>query len=135
MDAIGSVLTSGAERSSNTTLNQADFLKLFLTQLNFQDPMEPVDNREFLAQIAQFSQLEESKKISDGIGDLVLLNSTAQSVSLISKTVQVETAAGPSQQGTVSAINFTAEGPLLTVTFTAGGFDNNIRLSQVKLVR
>lgn len=134
MDAIGSVLSSGSETQSASTLNQEDFLKLFLTQLNFQDPMEPVDNREFLAQIAQFSSLEQSRKIGQGIDDLVLLNSTSQSVSMLSKFVEVTTANGLST-GTVSAINFSAEGPILTVTLTNGGFANDIKLSQVRLVR
>lgn len=134
MDAIGSVLTSGAEVKSASTLNQDDFLKLFLTQLNFQDPMEPVDNREFLAQIAQFSSLEQSRQIGQGINDLVFLNSTAQSVSMLSKFVEVTTQNGVST-GTVSAINFSTDGPILTVTLTNGGFANDIRLSQVRLVR
>lgn len=134
MDAIGSVLSSGAEAKSASTLNQDDFLKLFLTQLNFQDPMEPVDNREFLAQIAQFSSLEQSRQIGAGIDDLVLLNSTSQSVSMLSKYVELNTENGV-QTGTVSAVNFSTDGPILTVTLTGGGFVNNVRLAQVRLLR
>lgn len=134
MDAIGNVLSSGQKSIDSTTLNQEDFIKLFLTQLNFQDPMEPVDNREFLAQIAQFSSLEQARITGESINDIVLLNSTAQSVTLIGKFVEVDTLSGI-QSGTVSAVRFSSEGPVLTVSLTTGGVAGDVRLSQINLVR
>jgi flagellar basal-body rod modification protein FlgD len=136
MDAIGSVLSGTNNTSSATTLNQNDFIKLFLTQLNFQDPMEPVDNREFLAQIAQFSSLEQAKETSDKIDDLVTLNSTSQSVTLLGKFVEVISDTSANGAGTVSAVRFTSEGPLLTVTMAASGtVMSDVKLSQISLVR
>lgn len=135
MDAVGSVLSGGGAASTSQSINQDDFIKLFLTQLNFQDPMEPVDNREFLAQIAQFSALEQSRRIGDSINDLVLLNSTSQALSLVGKFVQVNQVSGTGS-GTVSAVNFSSDGPLLTVTLlNNGGVVNDVRLSQVSLAR
>lgn len=134
MDAIGSVLSGSRDVSSSTTLNQEDFIKLFLTQLNFQDPMEPVDNREFLAQIAQFSSLEQARQTGEKIEDLVTLNSTSQSVSLIGKFVEINSSSEVTT-GTVSAIRFTPEGPALTITLTTGGFLGDVKLSQISLVR
>jgi flagellar basal-body rod modification protein FlgD len=134
MDAIGNVLSDNREVNSSSTLNQEDFIKLFLTQLNFQDPMEPVDNREFLAQIAQFSALEQARQTGDKINDLVTLNSTSQSVSLIGKNVHVDGELGVST-GIVSAVQFTPQGSLLTVTLTAGGVLTDVKLSQIVLVR
>lgn len=134
MDAIGNVLSGNQQVSSPSTLNQEDFIKLFLTQLNFQDPMEPVDNREFLAQIAQFSSLEQARQTGEKINDLVTLNSTSQSVGLLGKFIEISNDFGVST-GTVSAVRFTGEGPMLTVTLTAGGVASDIKLSQVSLVR
>jgi flagellar basal-body rod modification protein FlgD len=134
MDAIGSILSGNRDVGSTSTLNQEDFIKLFLTQLNFQDPMEPVDNREFLAQIAQFSSLEQARQTGDKINDLVTLNSTSQSVSLLGKFVEVNGDLGVST-GTVSAIRFTSEGPILTLTLTSGGVLADVKLSQITLVR
>jgi flagellar basal-body rod modification protein FlgD len=134
MDAIGSVLSSGKQAVNASSLNQEDFIKLFLTQLNFQDPMEPVDNREFLAQIAQFSALEQARTTGDSINDIVTLNSVSQSVSLLSKYVEVSTLDGV-QTGTVSAVRFTNDGPILTITATGGGILTDIKLSQIGLVR
>jgi flagellar basal-body rod modification protein FlgD len=134
MDAIGSVLSSGRQAVSSSSLNQEDVIKLFLTQLNFQDPMEPVDNREFLAQIAQFSALEQARTTGDSINDIVTLNSVSQSVSLLSKYVEVSTLDGL-KTGTVSAVRFTSDGPILTVSATGGGVLTDIKLSQIGLVR
>lgn len=136
MDAIGSVLSNSQAAVTNSTLNQEDFIKLFLTQLNFQDPMEPVDNREFLAQIAQFSALEQARQTGESISDIVTLNSTSQSVSLLNKYVEVLTVSGTAS-GTVSAIRFSSEGPLLTITpsVTGGGVLTDVKLSQINLVR
>lgn len=136
MDAIGSVLSNSQTAVTNSTLNQEDFIKLFLTQLNFQDPMEPVDNREFLAQIAQFSALEQARQTGESISDIVTLNSTSQSVSLLNKYVEVLTVSGTAS-GTVSAIRFSSEGPLLTITpsVSGGGVLTDVKLSQINLVR
>lgn len=134
MDAIGSVLSSGKQTVDSTTLNQSDFIKLFLTQLNFQDPMEPVDNREFLAQIAQFSALEQARTNGESINDIVTINSLSQSVSLLNKFVEVNTESSM-ESGTVSAIRFSNDGAILTVSLTSGGVLADVKLSQIRLVR
>lgn len=46
------------------TLNQSDFLKLMTTQLSLQDPFDPVDNKEMIAQMAQFSSLSGINEMS-----------------------------------------------------------------------
>lgn len=136
MDAIGSVLSSSKDVARSTSLDQNDFIKLFLTQLNFQDPMEPVDNREFLAQIAQFSSLEQARQTGEKIDDLVTLNSTSQSVGLLGKYVEVSSDVGVASSGIVSAVRFTSEGPALTVTSSsAGTVINDVKLSQISLLR
>jgi flagellar basal-body rod modification protein FlgD len=48
--------------SGTRELGQGDFLKLLVTQLKHQDPLNPTDNTAFVAQLAQFSQLEQSAK-------------------------------------------------------------------------
>lgn len=135
IDAIGSSLgAADAGALSASTLDQEDFLQLFLTELNFQDPLEPIDNREFLAQIAQFSGLEQNRQTTERVNDLVFLNSTAQSVSLLGRSVQLTSAAG-GVSGEVTAVRFSQGGSLLTVQLDNGAFLADVRLSEISLVR
>lgn len=55
--AITSIGANNAATATpvNSSLGQSDFLKILMTQIQFQDPMKPMDNQEFLAQMAQFS--------------------------------------------------------------------------------
>lgn len=134
VDAIGGVLNAqDTNTTQSNTINQEDFIRLFLTQLQFQDPLEPVDNREFLAQLAQFTSLEQSRQTSQNTTDLLSMNATTQAVGLLNRQVEVSGLA-TAFTGTVTAVRFTSDGAQLTV---ANGTDvrTSIRLSQVTLVR
>ena len=134
VDAIGAVLNAqDTNTTQNNTINQEEFIRLFLTQLQFQDPLEPVDNREFLAQLAQFTSLEQSRQTSQNTTDLLSMNATTQAVGLLNRQVEVSGLAA-AFTGTVTAVRFTSDGAQLTV---ANGTDvrTSIRLSQVTLVR
>ncbi len=54
--------TSTPEKTGPRQMGQDDFLKLLITQLKNQDPLKPTDNTEFVSQLAQFSQLEQTAK-------------------------------------------------------------------------
>jgi flagellar basal-body rod modification protein FlgD len=136
VDAIGSILNpQDATATTNNTINQNDFIKLFLTQLQSQDPLEPVDNREFLAQLAQFSNLEQTRQTSDNTEGLLVMNSSAQALGLLNKTVEIRDAQGAATTGSVIAVSFTSSGPELSIQSTAGPVLTNIRLSQISLVK
>lgn len=72
-------LPDGSTRTPVQTLGQEDFLKLLVTQMSQQDPMNPVKDNEFIAQMAQFSALEQSKTMQQDMASLranTLLGST-----------------------------------------------------------
>ena len=58
----------------NASIGQEDFLHILLTQLRFQDPLKPVDNQQFVAQLAQFSALEINRQQSEKIDTLLQIN-------------------------------------------------------------
>jgi len=59
-----------APRSAKGAMGKDDFLKLLMTQLQHQDPLNPMDQKDFSAQLAQFSSLEQLSNIGSGIKDL-----------------------------------------------------------------
>jgi flagellar basal-body rod modification protein FlgD len=135
VDAIGGVLNAqNTNATQNSTINQEDFIRLFLTQLQFQDPLEPVDNREFLAQLAQFTSLEQSRQTSQNTTDLLSMTATTQAVSLLNRQVDVNGLA-TAFTGTVIAVQFNSAGAQLSVRNTSGQVLTAIRLSQVTLVK
>jgi flagellar basal-body rod modification protein FlgD len=73
----------GTMRSPVQVLGQEDFLKLLVTQMSQQDPMNPVKDNEFIAQMAQFSALEQSKTMQQDMASL-------RASSLLGSTVTVE---------------------------------------------
>lgn len=82
---------SSASENTNTVLGRDDFLKLLITQLQHQDPTSPVDNTQMIAQLAQFSALEQEQRTGDLIEELVTLtqrNEQLAATSYIGKMVR-----------------------------------------------
>lgn len=69
--AVSAQLSSVAQKKAGTEeMDQTAFLKLFTTQLQNQNPLDPVKNEAFVAQLAQFSQLEASTKMADSLASM-----------------------------------------------------------------
>ena len=134
IDAIGALADPTREVPRNAGIAQEDFLRILLAQLRFQDPLKPVDNQQFVAQLAQFSALEISRQQSEKIDQLLTLQSADQAVALIGKNIEMRTAQGGSTTGVVNAISFRTGEPRLTVT-SNGTTLIDVRLADVVLVR
>lgn len=134
VDAIGGAVGTGLGELTRAGVSQEDFIRLFLTQLNFQDPLEPVDNREFLAQLAQFSQVEQLRTLGENIDALLGLQASAQALGLLGRTVEVS-GEGGSVVGQVTTLNYRSGNPLLTVTQSNGTVLPDVSPTQVLLVR
>jgi len=135
VDLIGGLASSSQSANLQTqTLSQQEFLNIMLTQLQFQDPLKPMDNEQFLAQMAQFSALAQTAQMNDRIDTLLSIQSATQSIGLIGKTVQVE-ADGASIVGRVASLSFSNGAPSLTVAASDGSLLTGIGLSQISIVR
>lgn len=134
IDGIGAVLGSQNTAIEQTGLGQEDFLEILLTQLTYQDPLEPLDNKDFIAQLAQFTSLEQSRLVTENTDILARLTTVSQSVGLLGRTVEVNTDNGR-VVGAVNTINFDQDGaPLLTIEDAFGRFLTGIRLSQISII-
>ena len=77
-------------RKTSHELGKDDFLKLLLTQLSHQDPTSPMDNNEFIAQMAQFSSLEQMHNMANGFEKMTNMMNNSDAVSTLGKTVDIE---------------------------------------------
>lgn len=134
VDAIGGPVGTGLGELTRSGVSQEDFIRLFLTQLNFQDPLEPVDNREFLAQLAQFTSVEQLRTLGENIDALLGVQASGQALGLLGRSVEVSTESG-SVIGQVTTLNYRSGRPLLTVTQTNGNVLPDVSPSQILIVR
>lgn len=122
--------------SNQALLGQEEFLNILLTQLTFQDPLKPLDNQEFIAQMAQFTNLEQTRLLNDNSQVLLTVQSATQAIGLIGKTVTINSAnGGADQEGSVSRISFNQGIPQMTLLLTNGSILENVSLADVQTIR
>lgn len=133
--AMSAVSSASTAASSANNLTLQDFLKVLLTQLTYQDPLKPLDNQQFMAQIAQFASLQQAQQTNANVAQLVTNQAALQSVGLIGRSVDLTTSSGP-VTGRVSGLSLAGASPQLTVTVDGSGrVLSNVDLSQVTAVR
>ena len=91
-------------RSKNFALKTEDFIKMMITQLQNQDPLEPAKNQELLAQMSQIGQLQSATTLQDTLKGMVLQNQLAGAGNLIGKLVTGLDEADEPVQGVVTSI-------------------------------
>jgi flagellar basal-body rod modification protein FlgD len=98
--------TATAAPASNLNLSTDQFLKLLTTQLQYQDPSNPISSQDFLSQLAQFSTLSGVQTLNTNSSNMLMLQQMTQGANLIGRTVtyQAPNTKGP-QQGVVTSIN------------------------------
>jgi flagellar basal-body rod modification protein FlgD len=102
--------------TATSGLNLNDLLQVLLTELTNQDPLKPVDNTQFMAQIAQFTTLETTQEVNQNIQQLVALQAITQTVGLIGRNVSALTDSGTTVAGRVTDITFVNGAPQLTIS-------------------
>ena len=113
--------TSGAATGALTAtqptggaLGKDDFLKLLVTQLKHQDPLNPMEDKDFMGQMAQFSSLEQITNLARTMERLSVSSEMSQAVALIGHEVTYETGDETTATGTATAVSM--EDGKVTVT-------------------
>lgn len=109
-------------------------LKIVLTQLTYQDPLKPMDNFEFVSQLAQFSQIQQAQTMADRLEQLVFAQTTAQATSLLGRVVDIP-AGTTTIAGTVKAVSMQGGDVKLTIETAQGQTIGGLGLASVSQVR
>lgn len=132
MSSIGAVGASTGSAPA-ASVSMQDFLNVLLTQLTYQDPLKPMDNQEFMAQLAQFTALGQTQELNTKIEALLSTQASMQAVGLIGRAVQFDTDQG-AMTGTVASLSWAGTTPQLGVDLANGGA-TEVSLSKVTLIR
>jgi flagellar basal-body rod modification protein FlgD len=101
-----------AAAGANSAMGKDQFLKLFVAQLQHQDPMNPMQDSDFMGQMASFSTLEQ-------VSNLASENARSNAINLLGRTVTYKNKDGAELTGTVEKVSTKDGKPSLTV----GGAD------------
>ncbi len=91
-----------------------DLLRIVLTQLTYQDPLKPMENFEFVSQLAQFSQIQQGETMSERLLGILQAQGTNQATSVLGRMVDIP-AGENTISGRVEAVSFQSGGPRLTI--------------------
>ena len=80
-------VTSSDDSFGGQVIGKDGFMKLLITQMQNQDPLEPMSNEDFAAQMASFSSLEQMQNLNAGFSKMMDLNQVSTTAALIGKEV------------------------------------------------
>lgn len=129
--------TASSSSSATSSLGMDAFLQLLVTQLQYQDPLDPMDDKEFVAELAQFSSLEQLTEINSGIEKLQGIGEEQQmlgAVNFMGKQIEATGTAVSLASGKASAVTFTlpddAQTCLVNVLDTSGQIVRTVDLGE-----
>ena len=135
--------SSPVRSSSNTSMSDAinqeimgkdDFLKLLTTQLKYQDPINPVEDQAFVAQLAQFSSLEQMQNLNTTMERMMAtqqqLTALGQAMNMMGKEVELLTKSGENFFGTVDGVQFKDAWPMVKVGGQLYDFSEVVAINQ-----
>jgi flagellar basal-body rod modification protein FlgD len=106
--------TGGATTQTDPQVGGKDmFLKLLVAQLKYQNPMEPVDSSQFMAQTAQFTMVEKLEAMAAQTDALVAGEQAQRAAGLLGRQVTYADAQGAVQTGVVTGTRLGSDGPVL----------------------
>ncbi|RLV56472.1 flagellar hook capping protein [Aeromicrobium phragmitis] len=113
--AFAATATSSTAAAPEPATDKQMFLELLVAQLRYQDPLNPTDSADFLAQTAQFSTLESIQQLTSYTGELLASQLAFGASALVGRKVSYADSDGETVSGTVEQVTFGSTGPRLTV--------------------
>lgn len=113
--ADGAGAPDGTTTTTSTSADKDMFMQLLVAQMRYQDPSNPTDSSQFLAQSAQFTALEKMQAVADQTNQLVNLQMAFGASSMVGRTVSYPASDGSIKSGVVTAARFESTGPVLQV--------------------
>jgi flagellar basal-body rod modification protein FlgD len=107
--------TNATAPTLSNSLNGQDFMQLLITQLKNQDPMNPVDNTQFISQVAQLSSLQATTQLTSQVGQMVTAQQQTGVLQLVGHDIQYLDQNGNSVQGKVTGVRVSGPTPTLLV--------------------
>ena len=105
VDAFNTKLKEDQKIVSKNSLGEADFMQLLITQLKTQDPTKPLEDKEFIAQMAQFTSLKQMNNLTDNMKNFTKDFAFTKAVALVNKTVSyVDSNSGQIAFGNVDSV-------------------------------
>jgi flagellar basal-body rod modification protein FlgD len=77
------------KKEPNQSMGKDDFLKILITQLSYQDPTAPMEDKEFIAQLAQFSTLDQMTSMANDFSRLAQMLSGSEAAAALGKSVEL----------------------------------------------
>lgn len=99
--------STGSSSGSKTSVDYNSFLRLLVAELKNQDPTQPMDSTQYMAQIASFSNVEQAVQTNSKLDQLLQASSFSQAADLIGKTV---TSDDKTVSGVVASVRVTSDG-------------------------
>jgi flagellar basal-body rod modification protein FlgD len=126
--------TSSIASNVRSSLDLQGLLNVLLAEMTNQNPLKPVENKDFMAQVAQFASLDVTQQLNQNILQLLSLQALNQTVALVNRNVSAALADGTTITGKVTAVTVTPEGAVrMTITGTSATF-TDISISQIRMV-
>jgi len=133
---ISATGNSNTQRVAKKVLDMQDFIQLFITQLQYQDPMNPIENNEMAIQLALFNQVDQLFKINETLDTLVNMAKSldlAYVSNLVGKRVKIESNIGRVENGEFLGGEFTLEEPVnyleIVIRDSKGSLIDKLQLS------
>jgi len=135
-NTVGTVQQASVQGNYSTAgrneLGKDQFLNLLITQLKYQDPFQPLNDHEFIAQLAQFSSLEQMQNLNTNIVAMMVsqqkLSALGEATRMIGKHVELHTRDGEQLFGEVTGVQFKDGWPQLVVGGKLYGFDEVVAI-------